>query len=134
MSLLSTFHAGDPTLIEAAARKGDLEFSRLPGVRGIDFSGGISRPFLFPEDFQTLTGGGADSFWSLKDNNLLKGEEQGLHRVPAKEVDRSLSPARARRLLGEPTRHRLIGHCGMGWSAECRVSCPPPWLSRSTRP
>jgi hypothetical protein len=96
-----------PYVLEAAARKSDLEFSRLPGVRGIDFSGGISRPFLFPEDFLTLTGSGADSFWTLKDNSIVEGEEQGLHQVPMTEVDRILGlTSGALRRFSEGWNHR----------------------------
>lgn len=88
MSLFSTFYSGDAGLIENAARNGDFDFSEQPGVKGLDFSGGLAQAFMFPEDFLALTGGGLKSFWTLKSKSLTNGEDQGLYRVPDAECDR----------------------------------------------
>lgn len=89
MSLYSTFYSGDPDVIERAAKQEKLGALEEPGVQVIDFSGGIMNPFLFPDDFMTLTKGGRASFWQLEGTNLLaSGEENGFYRMPEADIER----------------------------------------------
>jgi hypothetical protein len=87
MSLISTFYVGDSEMIEGAICRGDFDFLESSGVAVVDFSGGVSGGYLFPEDFLALTAGGGGSIWRLRRKNLVEGEEQGLYLLSDADVD-----------------------------------------------
>jgi hypothetical protein len=93
MSLWSIFYAGDLARIEPSIRRCQTE---IDGVRSFDFSGGLSHPFLMPEDFATLLGDVPGTFWDLRNGNILEESEAGLYPVPDAECDRLIALAETR--------------------------------------
>lgn len=84
----STFYAGDASLIESSIRRSE---TRLGGVESFEFSGGLSCPFLMPDDFAKLLGEESGGYWDLRQGNLLGEEERGLYQVPVSECDRLIA-------------------------------------------
>lgn len=91
MSLFSTFYSGAAAVIETSIKEGKVDLSGDASVKLADFSGGLAQPYLFPDDFAALTGGGVPSFWNLMSGSVFESEEHGLYRVPHTVCERLLA-------------------------------------------